>query len=316
LVSVWRRTNKFIAKTLEADSWLKFSVIVPVYNRRDELDRCLRSLSKQTFNAFEVIVCDDGSEVPVIDVIDKYSPEIPIKLIRIDNSGGPARPRNKALKEAVAPWVAFLDSDDWWFPTRLELLAKHLSEEVDVIYHPLKVVSDGNKKTRYKHVGRPILGDALYQMAVEGNPIPLSGALVRRELLGKNPFDETDLLKAYEDFDLWLSLAAKGAAFDFLDEPLGVYWEGTDSISRLSLGDIKKCNALYKKHCENYVAFKHQAESWHFLQLSSIYYRLGLYDQAISEALAARSLVGTKSCVKRWFFVCASWVKIIRQRFE
>ena len=101
---------------------LDLTVVIPTYNRSHELVRALDSLVAQTDTGFEVIVCDDGSTEDIASAIQGFHGRLRLRLMRIDNSGGPARPRNVATQAATTRWISYLDSDDWWYPSRMARL--------------------------------------------------------------------------------------------------------------------------------------------------------------------------------------------------
>ena len=115
----------------------KISVIIPVYNRSRELVRALNSLVCQTDKEFDVVVCDDGSLENIRAIVEEYMGRLDVQYIRIENSGGPARPRNVGIQMAKGIWLSFLDSDDWWDTKRIEHLRPFLIEGIDLIYHQL-----------------------------------------------------------------------------------------------------------------------------------------------------------------------------------
>jgi glycosyltransferase involved in cell wall biosynthesis len=123
-----------------------FSIIIPAFNRPDELRRALTSLVNQSFSEFEVIVCDDGSTDDIGSVASEYKDFLSIHYIRIENSGGPARPRNLAVELSRGKWISFLDSDDWWMSDRLLKVTEFLHKDGDIFYHPLKVSHNKSAK--------------------------------------------------------------------------------------------------------------------------------------------------------------------------
>ena len=78
---------------------IKFSIIIPTYNRALLLKRCLDSLCSQTYRDFEVIVCDDGSTDGTNEIINQFEDKLSLKYLYDTNWGGPARPRNNGIKE-------------------------------------------------------------------------------------------------------------------------------------------------------------------------------------------------------------------------
>ena len=89
---------------------MKYSIIVPVYNRPDEVDELLESLSNQTLKDFEVIIVEDGSVKPCKDVCDKYAGILALHYYAKENSG-PGQSRNYGAERANSEWLIVLDSD-------------------------------------------------------------------------------------------------------------------------------------------------------------------------------------------------------------
>ena len=89
---------------------MNYSIIVPVYNRPDEVDELLRSLTRQAFADFEVIIVEDGSAVPCKDVCDKYKDRLNLRYFAKENSG-PGQSRNYGVERAEGDYVIILDSD-------------------------------------------------------------------------------------------------------------------------------------------------------------------------------------------------------------
>ena len=89
---------------------MKYSVIIPVYNRPDEVDELLESLSAQGYSDFEVVVVEDGSSVPCEDVVNKYSGLLDIRYYLKSNSG-PGPSRNYGAMQSRGEYLIILDSD-------------------------------------------------------------------------------------------------------------------------------------------------------------------------------------------------------------
>ena len=89
---------------------MKYSVIVPVYNRPDEVDELLESLGTQTLKDFEVVIVEDGSKIPCKDVCDKYADILDLHYYYKENSG-PGQSRNYGVERAQGRYVVIVDSD-------------------------------------------------------------------------------------------------------------------------------------------------------------------------------------------------------------
>lgn len=105
----------------------RFSIIIPVYNRPNEVDDLLASLAEQTVHNFEVVITEDGSTIPCRDVCEKYSGRVDVKYYAQENTGrSPAR--NNSMDKATGDYFVFFDSDCVIPPTYFETLAKALDE--------------------------------------------------------------------------------------------------------------------------------------------------------------------------------------------
>ena len=89
---------------------MKYSIIVPVFNRPDEVDELLESLCSQTLKDFEVVIVEDGSQKPCKDVCDKYAGILDLHYYNKENSG-PGQSRNYGVERAQGEYVIILDSD-------------------------------------------------------------------------------------------------------------------------------------------------------------------------------------------------------------
>lgn len=100
---------------------IRFSVVIPSHNRSAWLVAALESVFAQTEPAFEIIVADDGSTDDTPDVLRKYEGRVKVLTQR---NAGPSAARNLGIAAATGDYIAFLDSDDLWFPWTLARTAK------------------------------------------------------------------------------------------------------------------------------------------------------------------------------------------------
>ena len=107
---------------------MKYSVIIPVFNRPDEVDELLESLTAQTEKDFDVIVVEDGSQNPCEEICGKYDGRLDIRYFMKKNSG-PGPSRNYGVERADGEYVLILDSDCVLPPTYLEAITKELDRE-------------------------------------------------------------------------------------------------------------------------------------------------------------------------------------------
>ena len=134
---------------------LKISVVIPTYNSKDLLQKCLASLEHQSapFSDFEVIVVDDGSEDGTMEALKTWEQKTPLNLKSqyISNSG-PATARNTGVQHASSEWIAFLDADVTahvdWVKRALELIAEHPD---GVAFEGKTLLTDRPKLTPFTH---------------------------------------------------------------------------------------------------------------------------------------------------------------------
>src|SRR3989338_2810117 len=95
------------------------SIVIPTYNRACDLERALKSVLAQTYSNWEALVVDNHSSDNTDDVVKSLN-DSRLKLFKIHNDGVIAASRNAGVKHATGEYIAFLDSDDWWMPQKLE----------------------------------------------------------------------------------------------------------------------------------------------------------------------------------------------------
>lgn len=104
----------------------KFSVIIPLFNKEKDIESTIESVLKQTFVDFEVLIINDGSTDHSLEVVQSIK-DSRIKMFSKVNEGV-SRARNFGVEKAQAPFIAFLDADDYWFPTHLETLDQLITQ--------------------------------------------------------------------------------------------------------------------------------------------------------------------------------------------
>lgn len=105
----------------------KVSVIVPVYNSEEYIERCVKSIISNTFANLEIILVDDGSTDDSLSILKTFEDDR-IVILEKEN-GGVSSARNEAMKIATGEYIAFVDSDDWIHPQYFELLYQAIGEE-------------------------------------------------------------------------------------------------------------------------------------------------------------------------------------------
>jgi len=207
------------------------SVIIPTYNRAHLVGRAVQSVLDQTFQDFEVIVVDDASTDNTEDVVNGFD-DRRIQCVRLDRNSGAAHARNTGAQRATGEYLAFLDSDDTWYP---ELLAQqvvaltHAPPEVGMVCCGMLRISQGLTS----EVRPRTLGTQFQDHLVRGAGICTSAFLVRRSAF-ENVGGFHTALKSFQDFDFLLRMTSR-YRLETVNDILLEYRLEEDSIS-LNMG--------------------------------------------------------------------------------
>ena len=282
------------------------SVIIPTYNRAIDLKRCLDSLVRQTYSKFEVIICDDGSSDNTIDVVESFKSTLDIIYTNGLNFGGPARPRNNGIKLSNGEYIAFLDSDDWWKPKKLEISVNMLNLGFDVVYHDLWLVDIVKKRLKKRVGARQLISPVYDDLIKNGNALPNSSVLVRKEVLVRiNGFSEDRDLIAAEDFDCWLRLSKITEKFILLPQTLGYYLHNGMNTSN----PLRKSKNLKRLHELYFIPYlnEHRFEipNWFMYDSARTSYLIGEKEEAkkIFKILLTRRLPFNLWFKVRWMLL-------------
>lgn len=202
------------------------SVIMPSYRCERFLEKSIRSVQEQTYTNWELLFVDDYSEDRTVEVVlALMQVDDRIKLFQNDKNLGAAVSRNKALREAKGRWIAFLDSDDLWEPTKLEKQI-HFMEANDYAfsYHNYKEIDEnGNELGVYvsgtKHVGKW----GMYSCCWPGCLSVMYDA-------SKIGLIQINDIKKNNDTAMWLKVIKKADCY-LLPECLGKYRRRANSIT-------------------------------------------------------------------------------------
>jgi glycosyltransferase involved in cell wall biosynthesis len=217
------------------------SLVIPVYNRSSLLERALQSVQQQTSKDFEVIVVDDHSTNDILAVVEGFG----FSCIKTNGKGVSAA-RNTGIRSTQSEFIAFLDSDDEWHPTKLEKQLQYLSlhPELSMVHTNEVWMRDGQQvKQSQKHQKS---GGRIFSQCTQLCLIAPSSVLAHRSLFDEvGLFDES--FPVCEDFDLWLRMTAL-QDIGFLSEPLVIKHAGhNDQLSmQYHSMDLWRVRALSK----------------------------------------------------------------------
>lgn len=207
----------------------KVSVVIPAYNAMTYLPDTLNSVLQQTFSDFEVLIIDDGSTDHIQAWVAQNITDSRVRLIAQANQGLSAA-RNTGIANAQGEYVAFLDADDLWKPTKLEVQVHYLDNNpaVGLVYNWIAVIDAEGKLTGKVWRG-DIEGDVLAEV-LQRNIIDCPSVLVRRKCFEDvGVFDRT--LRSVEDWDMWIRIATR-YHFGVTREALVYYRQHTSNMSK------------------------------------------------------------------------------------
>jgi teichuronic acid biosynthesis glycosyltransferase TuaG len=217
------------------------SIITPAYKAAAYIDKAITSVLAQTYPDWEMIITDDCSPDETRGIVARYAAlDERVKLVAQAVNRGPATARNASLERARGRYIAFLDSDDWWLPRKLERQLDFMSNSGSALTYTQfrRVDQNGNNEGRL--VSMP---DSLTYRKLLGNTaIATSTAIVDRVRTGEFRMAMT----YYDDFALWLKLLRAGHVARALHEDLMRYRVVEGSVSRGKLNSAKKVWVTYR----------------------------------------------------------------------
>ena len=222
------------------------SMIIPVYNVRDYLRKCLDSVAAQTYKALEVIVVNDGSPDDSLEIILEYTAKYPhFSCYTIENRGqGGAR--NYGMEQATGDYIMFLDSDDYIAPNCVEALvsAAESTGSDMVVANCYDVREDGSILDAYKNVYKSAVTNLAQEPEILFNRVAPWGKLYKRELLEGLQFA---CRVWYEDMRLIPKLYLRASKVCYIEDALVYYVQRRGSTMN---------NKNYRRNLEVIEAFQ------------------------------------------------------------
>lgn len=279
------------------------SIIIPTYNHLRFVCQAVDSALNQTFATTEVIVVDDGSTDETQGALAKYKGRINYIY---QNNHGLSAARNTGLRAARGNYLLFLDADDLIPPNSLELLSQYLDTNPDwgLVYSGWQFVDENNS-----HILGEIRphkqGQVLKDLLRRDFYFSTGAGLIRRECFERvGLFDES--LKAAEDIDMWVRIAAAGYNFGYVDEILYSYRIVKGSMSHNLPNQYRnECARLDKFFAntdlpEDIQALKPQAYAAIHYEYGARYYRSGEVELAKEHISSAVSMCPALAQNQEW----------------
>ncbi|WP_190810437.1 glycosyltransferase family 2 protein [Flagellimonas sp. S3867] len=220
----------------------KVSIITPIYNSEKFLEQCIVSVICQTYEEWEHILVDDCSSDNSKFIVMKFaSKDKRIKYLSLDVNSGAGIARNKGIEKATGGFIAFLDSDDQWYPDKLAKQLDFMREnDYYFTFTNYDLVNEEGKKLPKIIKCKPKVS---YNSALFKNPIGCLTVIFNVGFYGKE-FMPT--IRKRQDYALWLKLLKKSNGYG-LNECLASYRIGNKSISANKLGLLKYEWKIYRE---------------------------------------------------------------------
>jgi len=220
----------------------KCSIIIPAYKCEAYIVDCVQSALAQTVREIEVLIVDDCSPDGTGEIVQAMTEvDARLRYLKQPKNEGVAAARNRGVREAKGEWIAFLDSDDAWEPTKLEAqFALQEETDADLVYTAARCMGDdGMLSDRYFLVPPKIDLNCL----LKGNDIICSSVLIRRDWMCRFPMERSDL---HEDFLCWARMLQAGC------KAVGV----TAALTRYRLAEGSKSRNKFKSACMTWATYR------------------------------------------------------------
>jgi len=227
------------------------SVIIPTYNQADLLKKSLQSLLDQTFPDWEAIVIDNNSEDDTKEIVENLQ-DHRIIYKTIHNQGIIAASRNLGIHCAKGDYIAFLDSDDLWYPSKLSECLKEMQQGKEIVCHRLWIRKDGILQN--KLIPTPPHQNFYKTLLYKGNSvIATSAVMMKKQCFDRcGVFSEDPGMATAEDYELWLRLTKSNIRWGFISEVLGEYTvhskNASSNVKRQMLAEEKVVMKYFKEN--------------------------------------------------------------------
>lgn len=220
------------------------SVILPTYNRSQMLGGAIETVLAQTYRNFELLIIDDGSTDKTKEIIQRYNDKR-IRYIWQENSGSPAGARNTGLKMVKGKYIAFLDSDDLWFSSKLEKQVEFLNKNDEILLVATNFIVFSNSGVFIKDITLSRNIRVSFHQLINRNMIINSSVILRKEIADVIGLQDENL-SSMEDYDYWLRI------LNFKDKSIVIL---KDQLTKFRKHDMQTHFSI--SPCDKYKKFKY-----------------------------------------------------------
>lgn len=220
------------------------SIIMPSYNTGGQILRTIHSVQNQTYSNWELIIVDDCSTDNTDQIVQSLMSDRRIRYYKNKKNSGAAVSRNYALRKAKGKWIAFLDSDDLWYPRKLELQIDFMkSHGYKFTYTDYKIIYPDGRESPYTYIGPKCINKKMMWRYCYFSTITV---MYDREYVGLIQIED---IKKNNDYAMWLKVIERTECYRF-PQCLSIYCKREKSISSGSkLKLIKYHYIMFRKAC-------------------------------------------------------------------
>lgn len=211
------------------------SVVIPMYNSKQYIEKTLDSVVSQTYRDIEIIVVDDQSSDGSQEIVQKYCKTYKnITLIKLEKNQGIYNARNVGVANASGNYIAFVDSDDIWLPHKLSTQIEFMQREGKLFSYTAYDFINAEGNNLNKQICVPL--SANYKRLLRNNVIGTSTVVISRDLLLRHPMPPIKC----EDYACWLEILKTGIIAYGVDTVLCHYRKLKNSDSSAKIRSSKR----------------------------------------------------------------------------
>lgn len=217
------------------------SIIIPTYNIEKYIDQTIQCVLDQTFTDWELVITDDCSKDSTVEILRRYAAQDErIRIYVLEQNSGAAAARNNSIEKASGRYIAFLDSDDWWYPTKLEKQMAFIHETgCEFCFTAFEYADKDLRVTGVSHKPAKIS----YSSMKLGCNIGTPGVVYDTRRIGKMYMPN---MRRSEDWSLWIMISERTGAAYSINEPLWKYRILPNTLSRSKLKLVQSNLKVYE----------------------------------------------------------------------
>lgn len=218
------------------------SIIMPAYNCGNIIAESINSVLSQTYKNWELIILDDGSKDNTLEIISDFAKKDKrVKSYPNENNMGVSATRNKGIDLASGEWIAFLDSDDMWHPSKLDKQLKASKENsAEFLFTGASYINE--KGEAYKGLFE-VPDKVTYKELRNQNVISCSSVLIKKKYFKTIKMEKDEM---HEDYAVWLRILKLGITAYGVNEPLLIYRISRNSKSGNKMKTIKMTYKVFR----------------------------------------------------------------------